>query len=174
MQQRILVAPVTRRSAVLETRVREVMTGDPIVIGPDAPLATAAAVMREREIRHLPVVDGRGRLVGMLSDRDLRGAALAPALVEHLSPAAARRLRPLTCALGDLCVRDAMTWDAVTVDPDAPIAQAAALMFEARIGSLAVMERGRLVGIVTERDVLKALAATLPAVRGLDPDTFLW
>jgi CBS domain-containing protein len=47
-------------------------------------------------------------------------------------------------------------------------------MFEARIGCLPVVEGQRLIGIVTERDVLKALAATLPSVRGIDPDNFLW
>ncbi|HEY7362851.1 MAG TPA: CBS domain-containing protein [Methylomirabilota bacterium] len=154
--------------------VREVMTKDPITIDPEAPLETAAAVMREREVRHLPVVDESGRLIGIITDRDLRGALLAPALAEHLSVATQRRLRGLGSELGNLRVRDAMTWDAVTIGPEAPIARAAALMFEGRISSLPVVERERLVGIVTERDVLRALAATLPAVRGIDPDNYLW
>jgi acetoin utilization protein AcuB len=130
--------------------------------------------MREREVRHLPVMDKGGRLVGMITDRDLRGAFLAPVLAEHLSQGAQRRLRGISAALGNLRVRDAMTWDAVTIEPEAPLARAAALMFEGRFGSLPVVERGRLVGIVTERDVLKALAATLEAVRGMDPDSYLW
>ena len=62
----------------------------------------------------------------------------------------------------------------MTTDPEAPLAQAAAVMFEQRVGSLAVVKNGRLVGIVTERDVLRALALTLPSVRGVDPDTYLW
>jgi len=158
----------------MNTCVRDVMTKGPITIDPEAPLETAAAVMREREVRHLPVVDEAGRLIGMITDRDLRGALLAPVLAEHLSGAAQRRLRGLGAALGNLRVRDAMTWDAVTIGPEAPIARAAAIMFEGRIGSLLVMERERLVGIVTERDVLKVLASTLPAVRGIDPDNYLW
>lgn len=158
----------------MKTHVRDVMTKDPITIDPEAPLETAAAVMQEREVRHLPVVDEAGRLVGLIGDRDLRGALLAPALAEHLSGAAQRRLRGLVGALANLRVRDAMTWDAVTIDPQAPVARAAAVMFEGRIGCLPVVEDRRLVGIVTERDVLKALAATLPAVRGIDPDNFLW
>jgi acetoin utilization protein AcuB len=158
----------------MKTHVRDVMTKDPITIDPEAPLETAAAVMQERQVRHLPVVDEAGRLVGLIGDRDLRGALLAPALAEHLSGAAQRRLRGVAAALANLRVRDAMTWDAVTIDPEAPVARAAALMFEARIGCLPVVEGQRLIGIVTERDVLKVLAATLPSVRGIDPDNFLW
>lgn len=157
----------------MNTCVRDVMTKTPITIDPEAPLGTAAAVMREREIRHLPVVDKDGRLVGMITDRDLRWAVLAPVLAEHLSLGAQRRFRSLSAALENLRVRDAMTWDAVTIRSDASIAQAAAIMFEGRFGSLPVVDRGQLVGIVTERDVLKALAATMAAVRGNDPDTYL-
>jgi CBS domain-containing protein len=150
------------------------MTKAPITIDPEASLETAAAVMREREIRHLPVVDDKGRLIGMITDRDLRGAVLAPVLAEHLSASAQRRLRGLSAAFGSLRVRQAMTWDDVTIGPEASITQAAALMFEGRFGCLPVVERGQLIGIVTERDVLKALAGTLPAVRGIDPDNYLW
>jgi acetoin utilization protein AcuB len=158
----------------MSTCVRDVMTRTPITIDPEAPLETAVTVMREREIRHLPVVDETGRLIGMITDRDLRGAVLAPVLAEYLSPSAQRRLRRLSADLGNLRVRHAMTWDGVTIGPEASIAQAAAVMFERRFGSLPVVDRGQLVGIVTERDVLKALAATLPAVRGIDPDNYFW
>ena len=154
--------------------VADVMTRNPMTIDPEAPIATAIAVMRERELHHLPVVDDRGQLIGMITDRDLRSAAFAPAIVDYLSLGAQRRLRGIVQALDNLRVRDTMTWDAVTIGPAAPVAQAAALMFEGRFGSLPVVEGGRLVGIVTERDVLKALAKTLPSVRGVDPDTFLW
>ena len=154
--------------------VADVMTRNPMTIDPEAPIATAMVTMRERALRHLPVVDDRGRLVGMITDRDLRSAAFAPAVAEYLSAVAQRRLRGISQALEDLRVRDTMTWDAITIGPDAPVAQAAAIMFEGRFSSLPVVDGGRLVGIVTERDVLKALAKTLPSVRGVDPDTFLW
>ena len=158
----------------MATRVRKVMTRDPFTIDPAAPIATAVAVMRDKGVRHLPVVNDAGTLVGMISDRDLRDAVFAPAFAEHLSQVARRRLRGLTATLETLRVKDVMTWDAVTTRPDAPLAQAAAVMFEGRFGGLPVMDGGKLVGIVTERDVLKALAQTLPAVRGIDPDTYLW
>ena len=155
-------------------RVREVMSRDPITIDPEAPIATAIAVMRDKSVRHLPVVDGAGRLLGMISDRDLRDAVFAPAFAEHLSLVARRRLRGLSATLEGLRIKDVMTWDAVTTKPEAALAQAAAVMFEGRFGSLPVVENDELVGIITERDVLRALAETLPSVRGIDPDTYLW
>jgi acetoin utilization protein AcuB len=154
--------------------VKDAMTRNPITIDPDAPLATAMATMTERQVRHLPVVDDQGRLVGMITDRDLRNAAFSPALAEYLSRGAQRRLRGLAETFEEMRVRDAMTWGVVTTSPQAPLAQAAAIMAEGRFGSLPVVEGGKLIGLVTERDVLKALAATLPAVRGLDPDTYFW
>lgn len=155
-------------------RVKDVMTRDPITIDGEAPIGTAAAVMREKSVRHLPVVDDAGRLVGMVSDRDLRDAVFAPAIAERLSEVARRRLRGLSGAVENLRVRDLMTWDAVTTTPGASLAQAAAIMFEGRFGCLPVVDKGVLVGMVTERDVLRALGQTLPSVRGIDPDTYLW
>jgi CBS domain-containing protein len=80
----------------------------------------------------------------------------------------------MTEALDNLKVKDVMVGPVVTLGEMAPVAQAAAVMFERRVGSVVVVEGGALVGIVTERDVLRALAKTLPAVRGSDPDTFFW
>ena len=155
-------------------RVRDVMTKAAWTIDPETPLATAVAVMRERALRHLPVVNDAGRLLGIVTDRDLRGAVFAPAFAEHLSPGARARLRSLTTALENVRVRDVMSWGPTTIGPDAPIAQAAAVMVTAGIGCLPVVENGQLVGIVTERDVLKTLAAALPCVKGDDPDTYFW
>jgi CBS domain-containing protein len=64
--------------------VREVMTATPTTIDPQAPVETAVAVMRERGLRHLPVVDDRGALVGIVTDRDLRSAMFGPALADYL------------------------------------------------------------------------------------------
>jgi acetoin utilization protein AcuB len=150
------------------------MTRDPITIDPEAPIGTALTMMKERAVRHLPVIADDGRLVGVVTDRDLRTAAFAPGVAEYLSASGRRRLRGLGETLENLRVRDLMTWDAVTIGPTAPAAQAAALMLEGRFGCLPVVEQGCLVGIVTELDVLRVVAATLPAVRGADPDTFLW
>jgi len=113
--------------------------------------------MHTRRIRHLPVLDGTEMLVGIVTDRDLRHAALAPALDEYLSVRAHRRARQLCETLENLRVKDVMTWAVVTTGPEAPLTYAALIMFESRIGSLPIVEQGHLVGILTERDVLKAL-----------------
>ncbi len=145
-----------------ETIVKNVMTGNPLTVGPDAPLRQAVHLMRDRKIRHLPVVEEGGRLVGMLTDRDVRHAALVPALAEHLAWEP-RRLKALR-------VRDVMTWSVVTTQPEATIAQAGLTMFQRRIGSLPVVEEGRLVGILTETDVLGALTKG----QETDPDALVW
>lgn len=153
--------------------VKDVMTKDPFSVDPEAPLDTAIEMMRMKQIRHLPVVDDSGQLVGIITDRDLRQAAFAPALAEWLSLRAQRRLRGLGQELQDLRVKDAMTWVVVTTHPDATIEHAAVLMFERRLGSLPVIDQGKLVGILTERDLLKALMRKHPATR-FDPESFLW
>lgn len=161
-------------TALPGTLVRDVMATRPITIDPESPLATAIAVMREKEIRHLPVVDDTGRLTGIITDRDLRSMALAPALGEFLPPDVRRAVEGATEMLVELRVKHAMTWAVVTTRPEASVAEAAAVMFERRIGCLPVREEGKLIGIVTERDVFKALMASIPAIRGHDPDTFFW
>lgn len=157
----------------METMVRDVMTRDPITIDPEAPVATAVAAMQEQKVRHLPVQDDAGRLVGLVTDRDLRCALFAPAIVDYLSASARRRRRGAGEALENLRLRAVMTWDPLTTGPDVPVARAAARMLEHRVGCLPVVEAGKLVGIVTERDVLRALAGRAPAARGVDP-AFLW
>lgn len=147
--------------------VRDIMSRNPLSIEPEAPIAAAIDVMVERKIRHLPVVDEHGAVVGIITDRDLRSAALAPALEEYLSVAARRQLRGIGRALENLRVKDAMTCNPVTTKPDVAVTQAAALMLEQHIGSLPVIDNGALVGIVTDRDAVKALARQVPALRPL-------
>jgi acetoin utilization protein AcuB len=129
--------------------VAAAMTRDPLTIAPDAPLRTAEDLMRRAGIHHLPVVGDGGRLIGIITDRDLVHAALVPALADRM-PSDARRLKAAR-------VRDAMTWAVVTTRPDATLVEAGLVMVERRIGSLPVVEGERLVGILTEHDVLTAL-----------------
>jgi acetoin utilization protein AcuB len=153
--------------------VKDAMTKDPYAIDPEAPLGSAVDVMRTNNLRHLPVVDEAGQLMGIVTDRDLRHAALAPAIGEYLSASGQRRLRQLAETLDDLKVRDVMTWVVVTTHPDAPLGHAALIMSERRVGSLPVLDAGRLVGILTERDVLRVLSRE-GSVRHFDPEGFLW
>ena len=153
--------------------VREAMTKDPITIDPEARLGTALDAMRSGKLRHLPVVDEAGQLVGIITDRDLRQAVLAPALDEYLSARDRRRFHRLGETFENLRVKDAMTWGVATTHPNASLAHAALIMFERRVGSLPVIVEGRLVGILTERDVLLALSSG-KSVRQFNPEGFLW
>jgi CBS domain-containing protein len=145
--------------------VRDIMTRNPFNIELEAPLGTAIEVMVAQRIRHLPVVDDRGAVVGIITDRDLRSLVLSPVLEQYLSEAARRRLRGVVGTIESLRVKDAMTCNPLTTTPDMPVTQAAALMLEKSIGSLPVIENGKLIGIVTDRDAVKALAMNVPALK---------
>jgi CBS domain-containing protein len=129
-----------------------------LTVRPDARAAAAAAIMRARRVRHLPVVAAGRRLVGIVTDRDLRQVVFDPALQARLG----RSLTPL----GDVRVRDVMTWAVVAVGPGTALQEAARLMHDKRIGAVPVVEGGRLVGLLTETDVLAAFrAGVAPRVR---------
>jgi acetoin utilization protein AcuB len=154
-------------------KVKDVMSKDPFTVDPEAPLGTAMDVMRSKELRHLPVVDEAGQLIGIITDRDLRQACFAPVVAEYLSARAQRGVRQVGQTLEDLRVRDFMTWVVVTVHPDASLAHAALIMSERRVGSLPVIENGKLVGMLTERDMLQALSKEGGVLR-FSPEGFLW
>jgi acetoin utilization protein AcuB len=143
--------------------VRDWMHRDPVVVRADAPIAIATDLMRTRKIRHLPVVDGRGRLVGIVTDRDLRQVVFDPRIQDALGDA--------TLTLRTLTVGEVMTWGVVSVRADADLRAAARLMRERKIGALPVVDEGLIVGILTEIDVLaameKLLGARLATIRPL-------
>ena len=120
------------------------MTREVAVLSPETRAAEALALCRESRIRHLPVLE-EGRLVGIVSDRDLRSAA--PALGE---PGRAE-------ALAKLRVSEVMTREVVSARPDDPIEEVANAMRERKIGCLPVLEDDALVGIITSSDVMEAL-----------------
>jgi len=121
--------------------VEEIMHPEPLTIGPETTLSDAFALMRERDVRHLPVVEG-GELVGVVTDRDLRYATSR--LAERPFPPEAR-------------VADVMSRPVHTAHPHDPVERAAAAMRELRIGCLPVVDAGRLVGIVTVTDLVDAI-----------------
>jgi CBS domain-containing membrane protein len=106
--------------------------------------------MRLGRIRHLPVVDGDGALAGIVSQRDLFHSGLLRALGygQHAKQK----------AMDLLALKEAMKTDVVTVSPDAPLAEAAKVMMERKIGCLVVVEGKRIVGILTEGDFVKLVA----------------
>ena len=126
-----------------------VMARDPVTIGPEASLREASELLRTRGIHHLPVIGEGGRLLGIITDRDLVHAALVPALADRMPWNARRHKTPRA--------RDAMTWAVLTTRPDATLVDAGLVMVERHVGSLPVVEGDRLVGILTEHDVLRAL-----------------
>lgn len=134
-------------------RVRDCMTRSAATIHSDALARGAVDMMKKRKIRHLPVVDREGHLVGIVTDRDLRQVVFDPAIQE--------RLGILAETLGALTVRDVMTWGVVTVSPETDIRQAAGLMREQKIGALPVVQGERVMGILTETDVLRAFQDAL-------------
>jgi len=134
-------------------RVKDWMARPATTVQSDALVRGAVDLMKTRRIRHLPVVDHGGRLVGIVTDRDLRQVIFGPAVQ--------RRLSNLPEALKTLTVEEIMTRGVVTVRPNADIRVAAGLMHKRKIGALPVADTGRVVGILTESDVLRAFQSIL-------------
>ncbi|NIQ38834.1 MAG: CBS domain-containing protein [Proteobacteria bacterium] len=131
--------------------VKSRMKSDPVTIGPDASFYEAENLIRSGGIRHLPVVDKKKHVVGLVTDRDIREAG--PSDASTLS------IREMHYLLGKLQVRGIMTPLAklVTVKPDTIVEKAAQLMYEHKIGCLPVLDDKKLVGIITETDMLELL-----------------
>jgi acetoin utilization protein AcuB len=123
--------------------VRDIMRTAVVVATPDTTVVEAVRLARERGIRHLPVLEGP-RLVGIVSDRDLK-RAIVPA--EAVDGGRQGRLPAVR-------VREIMSREVLTVGAGVPVENAARVMVRERVGALPVTEEGRLVGIVTETDVL--------------------
>lgn len=114
------------------------MSETPVTINSDVDYREAFDIMHDKDLHHLPVVDADGKVVGILTQRDLQLAA------RHFREA-------------DVDVSDVMHTPVVTISPDEPLYSAAERMIEGRLGGLPVVEGDRIVGVVTERDLLRAL-----------------
>lgn len=133
-------------------RVRDVMTSDVMAVRQDSTARAAFEAMVSAAVRHLPVLDETGRVVGMISDRDVRSNAVM----------LGRRLSADNVVLPDgLTASELMSPRPVTVGPDASAREAVALMLARRIGALPVVEDDVLLGIVTETDMLRLLMTLL-------------
>jgi CBS domain-containing protein/nucleotide-binding universal stress UspA family protein len=131
--------------------VKDWMSGSLITVTPETDVSAAWALMRERRVKHLLVV-GDQRLVGILSDRDIR--LVLP------SPATTLSSWEINYRLANLRVDSIMTRSPVTIDPERSVSDAAALMLQRRIGALPVVEGHALRGIITQTDVLRAFPSS--------------
>lgn len=126
-------------------KVRDIMVKEVATLDVNDELSLANDIMRLGRIRHLPVVDG-ARLVGIISERDLFRSSLAQALGYETK--ATREL------MKSLRIRDVMVTQVITVTPDTDLKTAVKMMVDHKIGCLPVVEGDRLVGLVTETDIL--------------------
>jgi len=141
-------------------RVLDVMTTDVAAARPDMTLKDAAAVLLERGVSGMPVLDDGGEVVGVISEGDIlakalpepeRGGSALARLLRRADPDDQRRLEARV-------VGDAMTAPAITIEAHWPVAEAAEQMHERKVNRLPVVEQGRLVGLVSRADLVRAFA----------------
>jgi acetoin utilization protein AcuB len=142
--------------------VKERMSTRPILCVPDLPVSDALDQMKKERIRRMPVVDKNGKLVGIVSDKDLLRASP--------SPATSLSVWEITYLLSKLKVSDVMTKKVITVLENTPIEDTARIMVDNKIGGLPVVDASNsVVGIITETDIFKTflelLGARKPGVR---------
>ncbi|MFZ1059818.1 MAG: CBS domain-containing protein [Candidatus Rokuibacteriota bacterium] len=130
-------------------RVSELMSKHVWTIGMSDSCHEAAARLCREKIRHLPVVADDGTLQGIVTDRDLRHHLFGPGVFGHIGNVSVHTL------LKAHSVKEIMSFPAVSVEPAASLEDAARLMRERKIGALPVVEAGRVVGILTETDLLR-------------------
>jgi acetoin utilization protein AcuB len=135
-------------------KVHDIMTTPAVTVGVDMPVLEAQKLMATRGIRHLPVTEG-GRLCGFVTDRDIR--------LNVPSPASSLSVWEMNYLMAQLTVESVMTKTVIMVAPERDAAAAAQIMLDHKIGALPVVDRGRVVGIVTETDLLRAFVVTAAA-----------
>jgi CBS domain-containing protein len=138
-------------------KVRELMTREPLTVSVDTPLVDARRTMLERRIRHLLVTQG-GRLMGIVTDRDIR--------LNLPSPATSLSVWEVNYLLARMTVGSVMTSAVMTVDPNRDVVEAARIMLDHKIGALPVVDGGTIVGIMTETDIVRAFTTLAAPVAG--------
>jgi len=140
--------------------VRELMSGGVITVGRRTPVVEARDLMARERIRHLPVTDGGGAVLGIITDRDIR--------LSLPSQATTLSVWELNYLLTKLTVDEVMNKPVITIGPDRPAREAARLMLDHKIGALPVLDESHLIGIITETDIVRAfvhLTAPMPLGR---------
>jgi acetoin utilization protein AcuB len=130
--------------------VRDHMVSPAVTIAPDLPFQEALKLIQDKHLRRLPVVNKGGKLIGIVSERDL--------LYASPSPATTLSVWEMTYILSKIKVEELMTKEVITTTPDTPIEDAASLMVEKKVGSLPVVDpENKPVGIISERDIFSIL-----------------
>jgi len=135
--------------------IGERMTRHPVVIIEHEGIDDALKMMRDNHIRRLPVLDKKGKLVGIVSDKDL--------LYASPSPATSLSVHELHYLLSKLTVKGVMSSPVITVTEYTPLEEAARIMADSKIGGLPVMREDKVVGIITETDMFKIFLEMLGA-----------
>ena len=135
--------------------VKDRMTPDPVYGKPDMAITDAQDLMKSNKIRYLPICDVSNKLVGLITQSSLLSAL--PPDISHFS-----RFE-ITYTLSRIKVQSIMVKTVVTIGPEIPIEDAASLMAEQRIGTLPVVEDGKLVGIISGKDLFNAMTLLLGA-----------
>lgn len=133
--------------------VQELMTKNPLTTSPETSVPDALSLMRQKNVRRLPVLDKAGKLVGIVSDQDL--------LYASPSPATSLSVFEINSLIAKITVAHVMTKKVVTITEDLPVEEAARIMADKKIGGLPVMKGPKLAGIVTETDIFRALLQLL-------------
>ena len=132
--------------------VDAIMSRKPITVADDDKMGHAIRMLKDHGFKHLPVVDRAGKVVGVITDRDLKRASPSDATLLEV--------HELLYLLDQVRIAQIMTRTPVTVPAATPVADAARLMVDKHVGCLPVLENGKLVGIVTSTDMLTCLAKT--------------
>jgi acetoin utilization protein AcuB len=136
----------------MKMRIRDIMTKNPITVDSETLVLDAQKIMKESNIRRLPIVD-KGKLVGIVTQHDLLQASP--------SPATSLSVHELNYLLAKMTVKEVMKKNPVTFTPDTPFEEALRIGQEKKIGSFPVMDKGKLVGIATESDIVRFLTRSL-------------
>lgn len=146
--------------------VKEIMTRDVITVSPETDIAHAAKLLLEKSINGVPVVDGTGKLVGILCQSDLVAQqkkfpipTLFTLLDGFIPLTSMKHLEREVKKITATTVADAMSANPVTVRPEASIEEVGTIMVDRNFHTLPVVDKGKLVGIVGKEDVLKTLVS---------------
>jgi len=133
-------------------RTKDLMTKNPITVDSETLVLDAQRIMKENNIRRLPIMD-KGKLVGIITQHDLLEAAP--------SPATSLSIHELNYLLSKMKVKEIMKKNPVTLTPDTPFEEALRIGQEKKIGSFPVVDNGKLVGIATESDIIRFVTRIL-------------